>query len=147
MTNNCPTCGHTIPDLSNLVEAAKKDLEIVNKAIEANDFLEKLGLPNYGSFEFKVLLEDCKKELQSLVDDTVEHLQYEHNGGEPIFEDDKWNLTSFSFFTHCYDNCGFDFIKLWSKLIGNTKNVLESLGTEVVRWATSGWSGDFDSGE
>lgn len=128
-------------NITQLIEAAKKDLEYVNKAQEAHRIMLDLGIVSDDEhMDVGGLIRDCKKKLEDLIANPIEELQNEHNSGDPLIENGKWTLTTFSFYTQIYDNTDFDLTKTWLKLIENTKEAFESMGIECM-WTTKGCSG------
>jgi hypothetical protein len=128
-------------NITQLIEAAKKDLEFVNKAQEAHRIMLDLGIVSDDEhMDVGGLIRDCKNKLEALIANPIEELQEEHNSGDSLIENGKWTLTHFTFYTEIYDNTDFDLTNTWSKLIKNTKEALDSMGLEVM-WATKTCSG------
>lgn len=127
-----------------LIASAEKDLVLINKCQVSLDNLITVGIidNNKEHCDFQGLLRDCKQKLEEIVNNTFDPFNYDGNGLAPVVVNGKFCSTAFCFYSKIYDNCDFQFVPLWLKLIVNTKNCLESLGTKVY-WATEGGSGDW----
>ena len=120
-----------------IVSSAEKDLEVVKKAQKSLKNLMDLGMieNNDEHCDFKGLLRDCRKQLESIIENPFVEC------GDDSSEK-HWSIENYCFSTGIYDDCDFDFVKLWAKLVSNTKKCLETMGAEV-EWGTEGQSGSF----
>lgn len=130
-----------------LVASAKKDLELIKKTQNSVDDVIALGIlqNNQEYCDFKGLLRDCRNQIELIIKDPLAEKENQYHNKfdcENPITNGKWSLSEFVFCTRIYDNCDFQFIKLWEKLIYNTKNCLETMGTKVS-WGTAGMGGHF----